>query len=573
MIQCIKLVIIFIFLLALHFYGWTQTIPEKKSGLDERINEKFAPTARKWESIVFYTVCFRDSLKKISVGEARIYLESGKINLYNEKRTLIENADQLIAARQIYIKAHDGVYVPIVVILLVAGALFFTIYFSFINIRRFPLAIRVTRGMYDDIELAPDAGTANASEEKVQSRHGEVNHFQALATAVSGTVGLGNIAGVAVAISIGGPGATFWMILCGLLGMSTKFVECTLGVKYRDIDSNGIVYGGPMYYLSKGLKEKGWPWLGKILAIVFAILCVGGSLGGGNAFQANQATAQIVTMTGMKSGSSGFIVGVLMALLVGIVIIGGIKRIARVTEKIVPLMAILYIAASLFIIFAHFSIIDDAFALIVKEAFEPSAGLGGVAGVLIMGFRRAVFSNEAGAGSAAIAHSAVRTKYPASEGIVALLEPFIDTVVICTMTALVIVIYNMNGVFTYGNPNVEGVDLTSAAYNDVIPNFSYVLTVAIILFAFSTMISWSYYGLQAWKYLFGRSRVSDLSFKLLFLAFIIIGSSATLGEVIRFSDAMILAMVFPNMVGLFILFPEVKKELKKYLKAIGAEKK
>jgi AGCS family alanine or glycine:cation symporter len=315
------------------------------------------------------------------------------------------------------------------------------------------------------------------------------------------------------------------------------------------------------------------PGFGKFLAILFAILCVGGSLGGGNAFQSNQATAQIVSMTGMQGGSSGFIIGLIMAVLVGIVIIGGIKRIATVTEKIVPFMAGLYILASMVIIFAHFSIIDDAFGIIFKEAFSPSAGLGGFAGVLIMGFRRAVFSNEAGAGSAAIAHSAVKTKYPASEGLVSLLEPFIDTVVICTMTALVIVIYNINGVFIYGSPTIGGVDLTSAAYNDVIPNFSYVLTIAIVLFAFSTMISWSYYGLQSWKFLFGRGKISDLSYKILFLAFVVIGASASLGAVIQFSDAMILAMVFPNMIGLFFLFPKVKEELNKYLKAIRESKK
>jgi AGCS family alanine or glycine:cation symporter len=511
-----------------------QDSPQTSKGLDERINDWFAPIATWWESVVFYTV-----------------------------------------------PLSDTVQVPIVVLLLVAGAVFFTLYFSFVNIRKFALSIRVVRGKYDFLDknaedVKPEmVNTADGDIVKTikdESHHGEVNHFQALATAVSGTVGLGNIAGVAVAISIGGPGATFWMIVCGLLGMSTKFVECTLGVKYRDLDSKGTVFGGPMYYLSKGFKELKLPVMGKILAVLFAILCVGGSLGGGNAFQSNQATAQIVSMTGMQGGSAGFIIGIVMALLVGVVIIGGIKRIANVTEKIVPFMAIIYILASLIIIFAHFSIIDDAFALIFKEAFTPSAGLGGFAGVLIMGFRRAVFSNEAGAGSAAIAHSAVRTRYPASEGLVSLLEPFIDTVVICTMTALVIVIYNMEGVFPYGNPTIGGVDLTSAAYNDVIPNFSYVLTVAIVLFAFSTMISWSYYGLQAWKFLFGRGKIADLSYKLLFLAFVVIGASATLGAVIQFSDAMILAMVFPNMIGLFFLFPKVKQELNRYLSAIKASK-
>jgi AGCS family alanine or glycine:cation symporter len=512
-----------------------QDAPAEK-GFDQRIDEAFAPIADVVNRIVFF---------EIPLGSASI---------------------------------------PFIVVLLVIGAVFFTLYFSFINIRKFGLAIRVVRGKYDYLdknaahvhpdELNVSDNGDNPDTIKDESHHGEVNHFQALATAVSGTVGLGNIAGVAVAVAVGGPGATFWMIVCGLLGMSTKFVECTLGVKYRDLDKNGTVYGGPMYYLSRGMSETKAAVLGKPLAILFAILCIGGSFGGGNAFQSNQATAQIVSMMGLSGGSTGFIIGLILAFLVGIVIIGGIKRIAQVTEKIVPFMAGLYIVASLIIIFAHFSLIDDAFAQIFREAFSPQAGIGGLMGVLIVGFRRAVFSNEAGAGSAAIAHSAVRTRYPASEGIVALLEPFIDTVVICTMTALVIVIYNMDGShFTYGSPgNLGGVDLTSAAYNDVIPHFSYVLTVAIVLFAFSTMISWSYYGLQAWKFLFGRSKASDLSYKLLFLAFVVIGASATLNAVISFSDAMILAMVFPNMIGLFFLFPKVKQELDRYLSAIKGTK-
>ncbi|MDQ3552612.1 MAG: alanine:cation symporter family protein, partial [Bacteroidota bacterium] len=412
---------------------------------------------------------------------------------------------------------------------------------------------------------------------KNEAHHGEVNHFQALATAVSGTVGLGNIAGVAIAIALGGPGATFWMIICGLLGMSTKFVECTLGVKYRDIDSKGTVYGGPMYYLRRGFAERNMAGVGKVLGVLFAIFCIGGSFGGGNAFQSNQAAAQIIGMTGFEGGNAGFIIGLALAFLVGIVIIGGIKRIAQVTEKIVPFMAGIYVLASLIIIFGHFTLIDDAIGQIFSQAFTPTAAVGGFIGVLVRGFQRAVFSNEAGAGSAAIAHSAVRTRYPASEGLVSLLEPFIDTVVICTMTAVVIIIYNMNGVhFEYGNvadtSTAAGVGLTSAAYNDVIPHFSYVLTVAIVLFAFSTMISWSYYGLQSWKFLFGRSKTSDLSYKVLFLAFVVIGASASLGAVIDFSDAMIFAMVFPNMIGLFFLFPKVKEELNRYLKAIKNNK-
>ena len=420
-----------------------------------------------------------------------------------------------------------------------------------------------------------------------ESVDGEVTHFQALATAVSGTVGLGNIAGVAVAIAMGGPGATFWMIVCGLLGMSSKFVECTLGVAYRDIGPDGTVYGGPMYYLSKGLKDRGMAWFGKALAVIFALLCVGASFGGGNAFQSNQATVQIVSLLGLKGGAIGFIIGFIMAVLVGIVIIGGIKRIAKITEKIVPFMAGIYILACLIIIFYNIAHIGDAVSLIMQGAFTPMAGLGGLVGVLIVGFQRAAFSNEAGAGSAAIAHSAVKTKYPASEGVVALLEPFIDTVVICTLTALVIIFFNIEGselqaVFKYGaagdtsssvlltasQQSVGGVDLTSMAFDSVLPGFSYILTVAIVLFAFSTMISWSYYGLQAWKYLFGRGKGADLTYKILFLIFIIIGSAATLDAVIKFSDAMILALVFPNMIGLFFLFPKVREEVSKYVDAV-----
>jgi len=405
-----------------------------------------------------------------------------------------------------------------------------------------------------------------------------------LATAVSGTVGLGNIAGVAVAIAIGGPGATFWMIVCGLLGMSSKFVECTLGVKYRDVDENGVVYGGPMYYLSKGLKERGvaLAWVGKALAVIFAVMCVGASFGGGNAFQANQAAAQIQTLFGLQGGASGVVIGVVLAIIVAIVIIGGIKRIANVTSKVVPFMAGIYVLACLVIIFANFSHIDDALGMIFTQAFTPEAGFGGLIGVVIVGFQRAAFSNEAGAGSAAIAHSAVKTKFPASEGIVALLEPFIDTVVICTMTAMVIIFFNgadINGdIFAYADVQnqkvlidgvrVGGVDLTSLAFDSVIPGFSYVLTIAIVLFAFSTMISWSYYGLQSWKYLFGRGKGADLTYKIIFLAFVIIGAAISLDAVIKFSDAMILALVFPNMIGLLFLFPRVKEELNKYLAAI-----
>ena len=476
---------------------------------------------------------------------------------------------------------------PFVLILLVVSAVFFTIYFGFPNIRHFGTAINVVRGKYDEVdhpvveEAYGDSTPGGDSIETIrdESEEGEVSHFQALATAVSGTVGNGNIAGVALAIALGGPGATFWMIICGFLGMSTKFVECTLGVQYRDVGEDGTVYGGPMYYISKGLKEKGFQTLGKFAAALFAIFCIGGSFGGGNAAQSNQATIVIKEMFGWESTAAGAIVGIVLAALVGIIIIGGIKRIASVTVKVVPFMAVMYVLACLYILGANFSLVDDAIALIVKEAFNPTAiGVGGVIGVLLVGFQRAAFSNEAGAGSASIAHSAVKTKYSASEGLVALLEPFIDTVLICTMTALVIIIFNFGGYFQYGGDGsgavlidgvaYEGAGITSKAFAQYIPYSDVFLTVAVVLFAVSTMISWSYYGLQSWKFLFGRGKAADLTYKILFLIFVVIGAAASMKSIWAFSDAMIFAMVFPNMVGLYFLFPVVKKQLRRYLDAI-----
>jgi AGCS family alanine or glycine:cation symporter len=482
----------------------------------------------------------------------------------------------------IFFEVFDGA--PFVIILLVCSALFFTLYFGFPNIKFFGKAINVVRGKYDHVDESSSANPDLAIDGDIkdtiadESKDGEVTHFQALATAVSGTVGNGNIAGVALAIALGGPGATFWMIVCGLLGMSTKFVECTLGVQYRDVGEDGTVYGGPMYYLSKGLKEKGFAMLGKITAVLFAIFCIGGSFGGGNAAQSNQATIVLKELLGWESSSAGAIIGIVLALLVGVIIIGGIKRIASVTEKVVPFMAVMYLVACLYIILSNFSLVDDAIGLIITEAFNPQAiGVGGVIGVLLVGFKRAAFSNEAGAGSASIAHSAVKTKYSASEGLVALLEPFIDTVVICTMTALVIIIFNFGGAFEYGGMDgkvmidgiaYEGAGITSKAFAQYIPFSNVFLTIAVVLFAVSTMISWSYYGLQSWKFLFGRGRLADITYKLLFLVFVVIGSAASMSSIWGFSDAMIFAMVFPNMVGLFFLFPVVKKELNRYLKAI-----
>lgn len=470
-----------------------------------------------------------------------------------------------------------GHSVPIVLIVLIGGALFFTLYFKFANFTLFGKAIKIVRGDFDEIEnrsADPSEGDSTPGGNifetiKVDAPEGEVSHFQALTAALSATVGLGNIAGVAVAIAVGGPGATFWMILAGLLGMASKFVECTLGVKYREVTADGTVHGGPMYYLSRGLKEKGLAKLGKVLAVFFAIMCVGGSFGGGNMFQANQAAAQITERFGIEGGAAGFFFGIIMAVLVGVVIIGGIKRIGSVTEKVVPFMAVIYVGAALIIIGMNYSVIPQAFGMIFDGAFNSSAALGGVLGVLIVGFQRAAFSNEAGVGSAAIAHSAVRTKYAASEGVVALLEPFIDTVVICTMTALVIIITNIDGGFLeYGVQGVQGVQLTTTAFESAIPGFSWVLTIAVVLFAISTMLSWSYYGLQAWKYLFGKGKVADIVYKVLFLLFVVVGASISLGAVIDFSDAMIFAMVFPNIIGLIILAPKVKDELSKFKNAI-----
>lgn len=490
-------------------------------GLDQKINDSFMPFAIWWESLILSTV---------PIGAANI---------------------------------------PLVLILLILGALFFTLYFKGINLRYFPLAIRVVRGKYDKVESEASGGV-----------QGEVNHFQALATAVSGTVGLGNISMVAVAISVGGPGATFWMILAGILGMSTKFVECTLGVAYRDIDKNGKVFGGPMYYLSRGLEQKGLKKFGRFLAIVFALLCVGASLGGGNAFQTNQAAAQIISQFHIEHEASGSIIGLIFAILVGVVIIGGIKRIAKVTGKVVPFMALLYVLAALFIIFSNITLVDDAISLIISDAFTPKATVtGGFIGVMIQGFRRAAFSNEAGAGSSAIAHAAVHTPFAASEGLVGLLEPFIDTVLICTMTAIVLILFNMDGMFVYGDvvngqalmldgSRLGGINLTSRAFEHAINGSSSVLVIAVILFAFSTILSWSYYGLQAWKYLFGRGKWTDLVYKVIFLMFTVLGAAITLDAVIKFSDAMILALVFPNMIGLLFLYKGAKKELNKYLDVI-----
>ncbi|MCF6222878.1 MAG: alanine:cation symporter family protein [Flavobacteriaceae bacterium] len=477
----------------------------------------------------------------------------------------------------------DDIKVFWVLFPLIIGATYFTIYFKFINFRGFFTSINIVRGKYDDIdhhESLNEPGISEVGQDikgtiAIENHEGEVSHFQALTAALSATVGLGNIAGVAIAVSIGGAGATFWMIVAGLLGMASKFVECTLGVKYRDIDADGTVYGGPMYYLTKGLKSKGLEKLGKILAVLFAIFVIGGSFGGGNMFQVNQAFQLVEHITGGEASflhGKGWLFGIIMAILVGIVIIGGIKKIAKVTDKIVPFMVVIYVAASLFVLISKYDMIGDAFLQIYNGAFSPEGVVGGAVGVLVQGFRRAAFSNEAGIGSASIAHAAVKTKFAASEGMVALLEPFIDTVVVCTMTALVLVITGNVAAENASLNDAQAILLTSGAFASVISWFPYVLTIAVVLFAFSTMISWSYYGFQGWAFLFGRTKRTEYTYKILFLIFVVIGPAASLGSVIGFSDAMIFAMMVPNMIGLIILAPKVKEELNKYMHAIKARK-
>ncbi|MFC8275300.1 alanine/glycine:cation symporter family protein [Streptomyces sp. NPDC057271] len=451
-----------------------------------------------------------------------------------------------------------GTELPLIVAWLVVAGLVFTGWFGFVQLRKFKLAVNVVRGKYDE-----------------KGSTGEVNHFQALTAAVSGTVGLGNIAGVAVAVSIGGPGATFWMILCGLLGMATKFVEVTLGVKYREVHADGTVSGGPMHYLPKGLAErfgKNGKTLGKVLAVLASFFVLFFGLFGGNLFQVNQSYAQLVSVTGGESGLMGssagaLFFGILIAALVGIVLLGGIRSIASVTSKLVPAMAGIYIAACLVVILVNVTAVPAAVSTIIEGAFNPQGVAGGVLGALIIGFKRAAFSNEAGLGSAPIAHSAVKTKHPASEGLVALLEPFIDTVVICTMTALTIVIANPASYVEVreGGDSIGGVTITSDAFGTVLPWFPYILTIAVMLFAVSTVLTWGYYCMKAWTHLFGRSKVSEVTFKVFYTLFAVAGSLLTLQTLIDMADAVLFMLAVINIIGLYLLAPIVKRELNTFL--------
>jgi len=470
-----------------------------------------------------------------------------------------ESVDQLFGVLVGYIYAVtfvdvlwfvDGVTLPLAVAWLAVGAIYFTFRMGFINIRAFTHAIKCVRGKYDDPKDV-----------------GETSHFQALSTALSATVGLGNIAGVAIAISIGGPGATFWMILAGFFGMVAKFTECTLGQMYREVRPDGHVMGGAMEYLSRGLAEVGWARTGKVLAVLFCVMCIGGSLGAGNAFQVSQSLSAVQQSVPVLADSP-WIYGLIMAVMVALVIIGGIKRIAHVTQAIVPSMCGIYVLACLWIILSNVSMVPEMLVQIVAGAFTPEAGLGGIIGVLVVGFQRAAFSSEAGIGSAAIAHSTARTKYPVREGIVALLEPFIDTIVVCTMTALVIIITGV-----YNSPETadlvaskQGAALTSAAFGTVISWFPLVLTLAVVLFAFSTMISWSYYGERCWSYLFGEQ--SAMVFRIMFVGVVFLGSVTSASNILDFSDLMILSMAFPNLLGLYLLQGKVRAALDVYMQKL-----
>ena len=499
--QLIRYFLLLLSMFGASFFAASAAASEQAAGLDERINAAVQPLTEFVSNIIFF-----------------------KISLL-------------------------GAQLPLVVLWLVIGAVFFTVYFGFINFRGFKHALHLVRGDFAHPE-----------------HKGEVSHFQALSTAVSGTVGIGNIGGVAVAISMGGPGATFWMILAGLLGMSTKFVECALGTIYRRENADGSVSGGPMYYLEHGLAERGLPKLGKGMAYFYALGIVIGCMGIGNMFQSNQAYVQFVNVTGGMEASwfsdKGWLFGIAMALVVASVIIGGIKSIARVTEKVVPFMAVFYCSCALVIIGMNYEAVPFAVNAIIDGAFNPEGMAGGALGVMIIGFQRAVFSNEAGIGSAPIAHSAVRTNEPVTEGYVALLEPFIDTVVICTITALVIIttLY-YEPTFTQG---LGGIEMTSAAFERNISWSPYSIAIAGILFAFSTMIAWAYYGLKGWTYLVGESRLADISFKTVFCLFIVLGCSIELGSVLDFSDALVFVICVPNILGLYLLTPTLKRHLDSY---------
>ena len=462
--------------------------------------------------------------------------------------TAIEPLAQILSSFIFFEVFIFGASMPLIVIWLIAAAIFFTFYLNFLNLTGFKHAFQLIRGDYAD-----------------PKNEGELTHFQALSTAVSGTVGIGNIAGVAIVISIGGPGATFWLIVAGLLGMSTKFVECVAGVMYRQVNLDGSISGGPMYYLEEGLRQRNLAWLGRPMGIFYATSIVVGCLGIGNMFQSNQAFQQFIFITGGDESffiDKGWIFGFLLAAIVGIVIIGGIKGIARVTSKLVPFMTLTYVIGAILVIILNSNKVVWAITSIFTEAFNPTAMSGGILGVMILGFQRATFSNEAGIGSAAIAHATVKTKEPVSEGYVGLMEPFIDTVIICTLTALVILttVYDPE----MANTGIQGITLTSSAFSSTLSWSVVPLSFIAILFAFSTTLSWSYYGLKGWTYIVGESRSAENIFKIFFCIFVALGCMINLESVLKFSDALVFLIAIPNIFGLYVLAPLIKKEMHKY---------
>ena len=454
----------------------------------------------------------------------------------------VDNFFGIIVAFMAQTLFYDLFGFPLIVIVLLFGAVYFTIYFNFINVRAFGHAIDIVKGKYDN----PDDD-------------GQISHFQALTSALSATIGLGNIAGVAVAVSLGGPGAVFWMIIIAFFSMSAKFVSCTLGQMYRNVSPDGKIDGGPMHYLDQGLKQIGFSTLGKMLGTLYAIFIIGGAFGGGNMFQANQSYA----LFGSLLNISPLYYGIILAIMVGLVIIGGIERIGKATEKIVPLMVMLYVGASLFIIISNITMLPNVIIEIFSQAFSPNSIYGGFIGVLVTGIKRAVFSNEGGVGSAAIAHSAAKTDEPVREGIVAMVGPFIDTIVVCFMTASVILItQDLNPLYIPGDNSIRGAELTSAAFGSVISWFPFILSIVVFLFSYSTMISWYYYGNKGWKYIFGGKSIPV--YQVLYLSFTVLGAIASLGNVIDFSDMMILSCAFPNIIGAIFLLPKIKDALDDY---------
>ena len=572
-----------------------QQTTEQKENFSTKIDNWFAPKVQWLGSILFWDpfsaigvydpviyqengspyfaidgemICHSD-LRPYSVGDLKIQSNNGDTSYYVSKDSDIFHKNGDVYQMESKWINNKGLietkpierHFPLIVVWLVLGAIFFTFRMKFINVRGVKHAFELVQGKYDN-----------------PNDPGEVSHFQALATALSGTVGLGNIAGVAIAITVGGPGATFWMIVAGLLGMSLKFTEVTLGVKYREVDKDGNVSGGPMYYLRNGLKLKNLGkmnlgGLGKVLAVVYATILIGASLGGGNMFQSNQTFQQFeMIIPGLEGLGAYFGIG--MAILVGVVIIGGIKSIAKITEKIVPFMASFYILAALVVIGMHFTEIPAVFKMIFNGAFAADALYGGFIGVLIVGFQRASFSNEAGVGSASIAHSAVKTDEPVSEGIVALMEPVVDTVLVCTMTALVIIFTGYHDpAMAHGH---DGAQLTSMAFASLFWWFPWVLAGAIALFAFSTMISWSYYGLKGFRFLFGDAidkatgnpNAKRYIFFAIYLFFVVVGAASNMGSVMDFADMMILSMAFPNIIGLLIMAPEVYRDMVSYMNRV-----